>query len=159
MHGFTVPFMFPSISCEFIDFESLKRGYLSWITLTKKILANSGLIEIFFFSNYFTYILEGYLSDSIKTGCILSFCRTKSDRTNRRDWVRLVRLNSVIELTSSINRTHRKVPVGLLDHRTNRTRIWSIGFDWVRLIFGSVSFDWLRREFTIKWVFFYVFKP
>ena len=144
MHGFTVPFMFPSISCEFIDFESLKRGYLSWITLTKKILANSGLIEIFFFSNYFTYILEGYLSDSIKTGCIFSFCRTKSDRTNRGDWVWLVRLNSVIELTSSINRTHRNVPVGLCSItepiEQESDRLGSIEFDWFLVRFRSIDY-------------------
>ena len=30
----------------------------------------------------------------------------------------------------------------MFDCRTNRT----IGFDWVRLVFGSVLFDWLRRD-------------
>ena len=38
--------------------------------LTRKILVNSGLIEIYFFciSNCFTYIVEGDISDSIETG-------------------------------------------------------------------------------------------
>ena len=44
-----------------------------------KDLVRSGLIEIFLFSNCCTYILEGDLSDSIKTSCVLSFCRTKSN--------------------------------------------------------------------------------
>ena len=44
-----------------------------------KDLVRSGLIEIFLFSNCCTYILEGGLSDSIKTSCVLSFCRRKSN--------------------------------------------------------------------------------
>ena len=56
-HKVTVPFMFGSISCEF----------------------NSELIEILLISNCFTYILEGDLRSLIKTGCFLSFCRTKSN--------------------------------------------------------------------------------
>ena len=126
--------MFPSISCEFIDFESLKRGYLSRIPLTKKILANSRLIEIFFFSNFFTYILEGYLSDSIKTGCILSFCRTKSDRTNRGDWVPLVRLSSVIELTEKFLFDYARLP-----NQSNNNVT-----DWVRLSSTDFWFGFVR---------------
>ena len=43
------------------------------------ILDNSRLIEIFLFSNCFKYILEGYLFDSVETGCVLSFWKTKSN--------------------------------------------------------------------------------
>ena len=35
----------------------------------------------------------------------------------------------------------------MFDCRTNRTPIDAIGFDWVRLVFGSVSFDWLRQDY------------
>ena len=43
-----------------------------------------------------------------------TFClSTEQNRINRVDWVRLVWLSSVIELTISINRAHRKGPVGL----------------------------------------------
>ena len=51
---------------------------LNHFNLTIKILVNSGLIEIFLFSNCFTYILEGDVSNSIEPGCVSSFCRTKS---------------------------------------------------------------------------------
>ena len=38
----------------------------------------------------------------------------------------------------------------MFDYGT-RTTIRPIGFDWLRLIFGSVSFDWLRRiEYTTQ---------
>ena len=69
--------------------------YRFWITWTIKILVNSGLIEIFLFSNCFKYIhvLEGDLSNS--TGCVLSFCQTKSNQSCWR--VRLVQLSSVTE--------------------------------------------------------------
>ena len=33
----------------------------------------------------------------------------------------------------------------MFDYRTNRTTVRPTGFDWVRLIYRSVSFDWLRR--------------
>ena len=58
-----------------------------------------------------------------------AFCLpAKQNRTNRVDWVRLVRLSLVIELTEKFQ----------FDYQTNRTKIRPIGFDWVRLIFGSV---------------------
>ena len=36
----------------------------------------------------------------------------------------------------------------MFDCRTNRTSIRPIGFDWVLLIFGSVSFDWLHAGYA-----------
>ena len=42
-------------------------------------------IEKFLFSNCFKYILEGDLSDSIETGCLLTFFSSKQNRTNRVD--------------------------------------------------------------------------
>ena len=67
-------------------------------------------IEKFLFSNCFKYILEGDLSDSIETGCLLTVFSSKQNRTNRVDWVRLVRLSSVIELTEKfqLNLLRRK---------------------------------------------------
>ena len=66
-----------------------------------------------------------------------AFCLpAKQNRTNRVDWVRLVRLSLVIELTEKFQ----------LDYQTNRTTIRPIELDWVRLIFGSVSFDRLRWD-------------
>ena len=36
----------------------------------------------------------------------------------------------------------------MFDCRTNRTSIRPIGFDWVLLIFSSVSFDWLHAGYA-----------
>ena len=63
-----------------------------------------------------------------------AFCLSaKQNRTNRDDWVRLVRLSSVIERTSLINRTHRKVPVRLCSItepiEPQSDRLGSIEFD------------------------------
>ena len=66
--------MFPSIINNFVNLSILNR-----FNYSINIFVNSGLIEIFLFSNCFTYLLEGGVSELIKTECVLSFYRTKSN--------------------------------------------------------------------------------
>ena len=67
--------MVPVLAC----FPVLIVNFSIFNHLNNKYLVNSGLIEIFLFSNCFKYKLEGDLSDSTGTGCVLSFCQTKSN--------------------------------------------------------------------------------
>ena len=63
-----------------------------------------------------------------------TFCLSaEQNRTNRVDWVRLVWLSSVIELTISINRARRKGPFRLC----TITEPIEQQFDWL----GSIVFD------------------
>ena len=84
---------------------------------------HSGLTEIFLFSNCFTFILGGVLSDSIESGFVLSFCRTKN-------------LIASIEID---HQTHRKVPVPLcsitepIEQQSDRLGSIDFWFDFVRL--------------------------
>ena len=64
---------------------------LNHFNLTIKILVHPGLIEIFLFSNCFTYILQE-TRGRFKTGCVLSFCQTNS---NQSRWLSLRLINSV----------------------------------------------------------------
>ena len=125
-HGFTVPsavpFMFPSINCEFIEFESLKQ----WRSDFSSFQVNWNI----FVWNCFKYILE----------------RCFQFKWNWIQRKRFVFLPNKIELTASIefgnksNSLKRSTWI-MFDYWTNRTKIRPIGFDLVRLIFGSVSFD------------------
>ena len=73
------------------------------------------------------------------------FCLSaKHNRTNLVDWVRLARFSSVIERTSSINRTHRKVPVirlcSITEPEQQSGRLGSIDFDWFLVRFRSIDY-------------------
>ena len=85
----------------------------------KKILVSYGLIEIFLFSS----MLEGDVSYSIETGCVLSFCRTKSNKVRRLSSIGSIKFG---------NRTHRKGPVPL----SSIIELIEQQCDRVRLIFG-----------------------
>ena len=81
----------------------------------------------------------------MKCFCLISNCFTnvlnldafcpsaEQNRTNRVDWVPLARLSSVIELTSSIHRTHPEL--------TQKFQ-----FDYARL--GLIEFDWFLFGFV-----------
>ena len=125
-HGFTVlsavPFMFPSINCEFIEFESLKQ----W----RSDFSSSQVNWNIFVWNCFKYILE----------------RCFQFKWNWIQRKRFVFLPNKIELTASIEFGNKSNSLKrsswiMFDYWTNRTKILPIGFDWVRLLFGSVSFD------------------
>ena len=73
------------------------------------------------------------------------FCLSaKHNRTNLVDWVRLARFSSVIERTSSINRSHRKVPVirlcSITEPEQQSGRLGSIDFDWFLVRFRSIDY-------------------
>ena len=71
---------------------------------------------------------------------ILSFCRAQLNKSRRLILVRLVRLNSAIELTEKFQFDYVGLPKQLNNNPT----------DYVRLIFGSISFDKLRRANAIS---------
>ena len=109
------------------------RLYHFWITKTIKILVNSGLIEIFLFSNCFKYILKGDLSDSeLKLD---AFCLS----------VKQNRLSSIGSIEFG-NRTHQKIPVRLcsiaepIEHQSDR--LGSIEFYWYLVRFHSIDYAW-----------------
>ena len=117
-----VPFMFPSINCEFIEFESLKQ----WRSDFTSFQVNWNI----FVWNCFKYILE----------------RCFQFKWNWIQRKRFFFLPNKIELTASIEFGNKSNSLKrsswiMFDYWTNRTKIRPIGFDWVRLIFGSVSFD------------------
>ena len=99
---------------------------------------SSGLIEIFLFSNCFTYIPGRSFRFNLNWLRFV-FLPNKIELIGsiEFDWFDWVRLSNsrfrLIELTEKVQFDN--------DYRTNRTTIQLIGFDWVRLIFGSVSFD------------------
>ena len=79
-----------------------------------------------------------------------AFClSTKQNRTNLVVCIRLVRLSSVIEYTSSINQTHRNVPVLLCSItepiEQQSDRFGSIRFDWFLVRFRSIDYAGLLK--------------
>ena len=87
--------------------------------------------NIFVFKLLHTHT-QGDLSDQLKMN---AFCLyAKQNRTNRIDWVPVVRLSSLIELTEKFQFNY----VRLLNQSNYNRTDW---VRWVRLIFGSVSFD------------------
>ena len=103
-----------------------------------KDLVRSGLIEIFFVFRLLHIHPRGMIFPiQLK---LAAFCLSaEQNRTSRIDWVRLVRLSSVIELTEKFQFDYVR-----LQKQSNNNPT-----DCVRLIFGSVSFDWLRRAYGI----------